>query len=205
MDSSLFVRSHLEPDRRCRRLVDYSSRYFGFISRILKLEIVKLLCQVSDENLQVGFGESLAKAHATATMEWYPALGVSLLPCRCQTERIAMVEPLRQHLHRSLPLIWVMTERLKDYGENITLLEAVLTECQVLLRDVELAKCSWPLHSKCLLHAHSGEPHFLGCLKCDNFIQKVSEGQVFEAWVLFQSWFAHLRVELSAHLAKRLL
>ena len=52
-----------------------------------------------------------------------------------------MIKPLRQELVRSLPLVRVVVNRFEADLNQVTLLEVVLTEGQVVPWRVELTQC----------------------------------------------------------------
>ena len=74
-------------------------------------------------------------------MEGNEAVDMALFTRRSQTHWVAMIEPLRQELVRSLPLSWVVMNRFEADLKHVTLLEVVLTEGQVVPWRVELTQC----------------------------------------------------------------
>jgi len=85
------------------RPVDLCAWELSFVERVLELRF-ELLGQVGHHNPQFALGESLAEADAVTSVEGDPAHGVTLFAGGCQTEGIAVVEPLWKELHGALPL-----------------------------------------------------------------------------------------------------
>ena len=87
-------------------------------------------------------------------MEGNEAVDMALFARRSQTQWVAMIEPLRQELVRSLPLSWVVMNRFEADLKHVTLLEVVLTEVQVVPWHVESTRRRCRSVAKRLLQQH---------------------------------------------------
>ena len=107
-----FGSRQFEPDRWEVRLLNLRKRNVFLILFVLILE-VELLSEESRQNFDLSFGQSLSKADAASAMERNVAVDMALFARRSQTQRVAMIESLRQELFRSLPLGWIVMNRFE--------------------------------------------------------------------------------------------
>ena len=126
-----------------------------------------------DQHFEFDLGERFSEADAAAPVEGDVAVHVALFAVRGQAQWVSVVEALGDELGRSLPLGWIMVDRLDVDNEYVVLLQVVLffiAEHHIFLHEVELAQGGGGTVAHSLLHQHRGVLQVLGGLEGDHFV-----------------------------------
>ncbi len=184
------------------RLVDLRNRDFLGILRILELKI-KLLAHECGEKFEFSFRECFAKTDSTAPMERSPAIAVSLFTIRSQWEWIWVIEPLRQELRGSLPLLRVVASATEVYRDHVAFLELVLSKFHILHNVVEDRSGAGRLEPQSLFHAHSEPLKLLNFFHVDTLVEECVSGQLCKAWICQDWWLIDIVFKLLSKLGER--